>query len=88
MHAHETCYRVFTLGINRWIVTDSERLCCDQLNTVSKWIMKVAAADAGNVIHFGDSNTRAAQMYEKVGVILATEGGVSLLCWTKVVFHS
>jgi hypothetical protein len=48
----------------------------------------VAAADPGNVIHFGDSNTRAAQMYQKVGVILATEGGVSFFCRTKVVFHS
>ena len=53
-----------------------------------KRIMNVAAADAGNVIDFGDIHARRDRIARAVRVILATEGRVSLLCRTKVAFHS
>ena len=50
--------------------------------------MKVAAADAGNIIHLGDIDTRSAQMRNASRIVTATEGRVCLLRRTEIVFHT
>jgi hypothetical protein len=48
----------------------------------------MAAADTGNIIHLADIDTRAPEIRNASFVVTATEGRMSLLCRTKIVFYA
>ena len=48
----------------------------------------MAAADAGNIIYFADIDTRASEIKKCRLRSYGNGGGMTLLCWTKIVFHA
>src|SRR5271170_1976419 len=59
-----------------------------QLNSISKRIMNMAAADPGNIVNLIHVDARPAQSFDQGRIVAAAQSRVGLPCRTKLFLHA
>lgn len=67
---------------------ETKRLCADEFNAVSKRIVSMTAPHSRNVIHFEYVHASFVQTLNQSGVVMASQGRMSLLRRMKLLLYA